>query len=332
MPWGNDNKSMSNQVKPSRTFYYLAITEVVLALVTLVFGALTTSKNAGMAFTDWPTSDGYFMVTYPWLRDFARNWDKFLEHGHRLAGMVVGMWSILLVVAAFFIENRRWVRRLAIGILLGVICQGLLGGFRVQLDDRGLAMLHGIFASIVFSLMGTMVAVTNPQWQLASESTTMVSLRILKRSSIVCVVLILVQYLYGSLIRHQGTGLHEHLGLGFVALIAIIVNTVIAFRQKSPWLRRSAVVLLLVALTQVLFGLKTWVLKYGFPAMGYVAVADSIQAVSLRTLHMVWGAVILMVAVVNVLKVYRLAAVSSESASAAAASSELRGATSGGRS
>ena len=66
-----------------------AAATVSVTLVTLVAGALVTSKNAGMAFRDWPTSDGHFMVTYPWLADFARDWDKFLEHGHRLAGMLI---------------------------------------------------------------------------------------------------------------------------------------------------------------------------------------------------------------------------------------------------
>ncbi|HWL06941.1 MAG TPA: COX15/CtaA family protein [Planctomicrobium sp.] len=296
--------------RPSRVLYYTAIAEVALALVTLIFGALTTSKNAGMAFADWPTSDGYFMITYPWLRDFASNWGKFLEHGHRLAGMVIGIWSILLVIVAYRVEERKWVRLLSIGILLGVICQGLLGGFRVQLNDRGLAMLHGIFASIVFSLMGTMVAVTSIKWRTVTPLDQNIRYNKVKWWSTACVILVMLQYLYGSLVRHQGRGLHEHLGLGFVVLIIITINAVIAWRQPHPWIKRSGLLLLLIASMQVVFGLKTWILKFGFPTMGYVAVADSIQAVSIRTLHMVWGAVMLMAAVVHVLKVYRVATAS----------------------
>ncbi|SFH79545.1 COX15/CtaA family protein [Planctomicrobium piriforme] len=284
--------------------------EVLLALVTLTFGALTTSKNAGMAFADWPTSDGYLMVTYPWLRDFSVNWDKFLEHGHRLAGMVIGMWSILLVVMAFRLESRVWVKRLAVGILLGVICQGLLGGFRVQLNDRGLAMLHGIFAAIVFSLMGTMVAVTSPQWRNAGEWRTIRSLTTVKRLSVAIVILVLMQYILGSLVRHQGTSLHEHLGLGLLVMLVIAANAVAAARLGPGWLRRSAFTLLGITVLQVAFGLLTWVVKFGLPAVGYVAIADSTQQLLVRTVHMVWGTVTLLAAVVNMLKVYRVAAVS----------------------
>jgi len=298
--------------KPSSLLYYAAVIEVPFALVTMVFGALTTTKNAGMAFADWPTSDGYFMVTYPWLRDFAQNWDKFLEHGHRLFALGTGFWTILLVLLAFWLEDRKWVKWLAVGVLLGVISQGLLGGFRVRLNERGLAMLHGIFAALFFSVVGMMVAVTNPRWRRISDELSDGSPRnmnSLKRWGIACILLVLTQYVYGSLIRHQGTGLHEHLGLGFLVLIAVIGNTVVSYRQPILWLRRSSLVLVLLTFTQVLFGLKTWVLKFGFPHMGYVAVADSIQAVSLRTLHMVWGACLLMAAVVHVLKVYRIAKV-----------------------
>src|SRR5690606_13504684 len=130
-----------------------AVSTVCVAMITLIAGALVTSKNAGMAFRDWPTSDGQNMLTYPWLGDFARDWDKFLEHGHRLAGMLIGVWSIALAVLVGRLESRRWMRLAAIGVLLGVVAQGVLGGLRVWLDERGLAMLHGAFAACVFSLM-----------------------------------------------------------------------------------------------------------------------------------------------------------------------------------
>jgi len=46
-------------------------------------GGLVTTTDAGMAFRDWITSDGYFMPFYPWLSSAG---DKFVEHGHRLLG------------------------------------------------------------------------------------------------------------------------------------------------------------------------------------------------------------------------------------------------------
>lgn len=292
---------------PHPWLHRLAISTVYVAMVTLIFGALVTSKNAGMAFRDWPTSDGYLMITYPWLQDFARDWKKFLEHGHRLAGMLIGIWSIVLVVATFRCDPRTWIRGLACAVLLGVVCQGLLGGFRVQLDERGLAMLHGAFAAIVFSLMGAMVTVTSRGWTEARGETSGESLLPLKVMSLLVVAVLLVQFLLGGLIRHQGTGLHEHLALGFGSLALIVANTVLSTSSTNAWIRRSGGLLLLATLAQIGLGLGTWVLKFGFTPVGYVAVADSIQQVTLRTTHTVWGIVIFMTAVVHCLKVFRVA-------------------------
>lgn len=299
-----------NQDQYHPGFHKLAISTIFVALTTLIFGALTTTKNAGMAFPDWPTSDGHFMITYPWLKDYAVRWDKFLEHGHRLAGILIGIWSIALVVTAQLVEKRPRVKWLAISILLGVICQGALGGFRVQLNDRGLAMLHGIFAAIVFSLMGTLVVVTGKRWREAAKTPISKPLTAMKVMAVTALGLLCVQYVFGSLIRHRGTGLHEHLGIGILFPVVAFVNAIISQKCESSWLRRSSWTLLGVASLQVALGLATWVLKYGFAATGYVAVADSTQQVIVRTVHMVWGVITLMTAVVHTVKVYRVAAVS----------------------
>lgn len=279
-------------------------------MVTLIFGALTTSKNAGMAFRDWPTSDGYLMVTYPWFGDFAKNWDKFLEHGHRLAGMLIGIWSIALVACAFKTQQRQTVKTLSILVLLGVICQGLLGGFRVQLDERGLAMLHGAFAAIVFALMGAVILLSGKKWAAPEPESERNTLRTMKVLSVLVVAILTAQFIFGGLIRHRGTGLHEHLVLGVASLGLIFVNFTFCGFSESGWLRKSGIILLLIALGQVGLGAGAWVLKFGFATTGYVAISDSIQQVTLRTAHTVWGIVTFQAAVVHLLKVFRVSSVS----------------------
>ena len=56
----------------------------VFLLVTL--GAFTTSINAGMAFPDWPLSNGSINPE-GWLSDLS----MFAEHSHRLTGAVMGL-------------------------------------------------------------------------------------------------------------------------------------------------------------------------------------------------------------------------------------------------
>lgn len=288
---------------------YAAAT-VGVAMVTLVAGALTTSMKAGMAFRDWPTSDGQFMVTYPWLSDFARDWDKFLEHGHRLAGMLIGLWSIGLVVLVHRYESRRSVRLASIGVLLGVIGQGLLGGFRVRLDDFGLAQVHGAFAAVVFSGMAIVVTLLGRAWINAKQDSGHADIEHLRPFALLSVAALAFQYFLGGLIRHHGTGLHEHLIMGFVTLGLLIANAWLAMTSGIPWIKRGGGMLAAITVMQVLLGLAAWVLKFGHAATGYVATADSIEQVSVRTAHTLVGILTFMLSVVYTARVFRVYSVS----------------------
>lgn len=116
---------MSHPVPYHPWLHRLAVSTAILALLPIVVGALVTTKGAGMAFPDWPTSDGHGMFAYPWLKSAG---DKFLEHGHRLAGIAIGIASIVLCGALASKESRTWVKTLGGIVLAGVIVQGLLGG------------------------------------------------------------------------------------------------------------------------------------------------------------------------------------------------------------
>src|ERR1700679_313030 len=101
-------------------FHRFAVLTLCVAVVPIVVGALVTTLGAGMAFPAWPSSDGHNMLLYPWLKSAG---DKFLEHGHRLAGMLIGLVSIALTITAWRVERRTWVKWLATGVLFGVCLQ-----------------------------------------------------------------------------------------------------------------------------------------------------------------------------------------------------------------
>lgn len=277
-------------------------------MVTVIAGALVTSKNAGMAFRDWPTSDGQAMLTYPWLSDFSRDWDKFLEHGHRLAGMLIGVWTIGLAVLLAVKERRVWLKWAGGALLLGVIVQGVLGGFRVWLDERGLAMIHGLFAACVIAGMASVATALSTNWRDAESLAGGRDVGAARPLALMTVALLAVQYVLGGLIRHGGHGLHEHLTVGIVSLLLIMVNAFVAHRTGVRWLRRSGWLLLAVGLLQVVLGAGAWVTKYGFATYGYVAVADSITQVAHRTAHTVVGMVVFTCAVVHAVRVWRIGA------------------------
>lgn len=273
-----------------------------VALVPIVVGALVTTQGAGMAFRDWPSSDGHNMLLYPWLKSAG---DKFLEHGHRLAGMLIGFVSIALTITAWRCERRLWVKLLATSVLCGVCLQGWLGGQRVLLDARGLAFVHGSFAALVFSLMGTVVLVTSRGWLEAgtpnAEARPAGRLKVL---GIVTCVAILCQYVLGGLVRHQGMVLHHHLGFAFLVAVLVVLFSTSALSSGIRWLRWPATALLLLTFVQLLLGAGAWITKYGF-GDAYTAVYGSPVQVITRTSHVLTGMLTLMTCVILTVRIFR---------------------------
>src|SRR3954471_24073091 len=75
--------------------------------VLVALGAFTTSIGAGMAFADWPLSNGS-VNPHGWLTEI----DKFAEHSHRLSGMMMGLITIALAGCLHVGESRAWLRKL----------------------------------------------------------------------------------------------------------------------------------------------------------------------------------------------------------------------------
>ena len=126
-------------------------------------GGLVTTKEAGMSVPDWPTTyHSWFYPLEKWLWNFN---DLFLEHSHRTIAQIDGIIAIILIISIWRWEPRKSVRWLAIAILVGLIFQGVLGGYRVMLNDRVLARIHGCAAPLVFALCAAMVSITSAAWR-----------------------------------------------------------------------------------------------------------------------------------------------------------------------
>ncbi len=200
-----------------------AVITVAVSLLPVTKGALTTTLDAGMAFNDWPTSDGHNMLTYPWFQSYG---DKFIEHGHRLGGMLIGFVSLILLAVVLKTEPRRWIRRLTIGIVLCVIAQGLLGGGRVRMDERILAMVHGQFAAWVVGLMALLACFTSRQWSTPSLVGRPERAAGAMPYVFMVPVVIVVQYTLGGFLRHMHTAMQEHLIFAFVVIFFALVAAI----------------------------------------------------------------------------------------------------------
>ena len=270
-----------------RTVRRFAVLTCFVALLPISIGALVTTLKAGMAFADWPTSDGQNMLLYPWLQDL-RHTDKFVEHGHRLAGMLIGFVSICLVLVTFAKEKRRWVRLYSVLILLAVIGQGLLGGMRVRLDQQVLAMTHSITGGLFFTLCFLFAFLSNrTELQPTAKDAQITPFTF--GLGILFPVVVLGQYVLGGFFRHLGRMLHEHLaGAVVVSVLALVIVTVM-FRSGLPALRRRGFWLTAALLLQVSLGLGAWVTRLGVPAFGWVAVVNSPAQNLICSSHTVGG-------------------------------------------
>ncbi|MDP5019703.1 MAG: hypothetical protein NWP71_03215 [Opitutales bacterium] len=144
---------------PDRRLFGLCLLTLAWSVLVLQAGGFTTSIQAGMAFLDWPLSNG--SINPPgWLTEI----DKFAEHSHRLAATGLGLLCVVIAVAHRLRETRTVVRRAAYALVGLVVLQGMLGGLRVLLDQLNIggdgnvkaaafAVGHAVNAQLTLALL-----------------------------------------------------------------------------------------------------------------------------------------------------------------------------------
>lgn len=193
--------------RPGLALFATLGTTWVFLLVSL--GAFTTSIGAGMAFPDWPLSNGSLNPT-GWLQNLS----MFAEHSHRLSAAVMSTVTIVLAVWIQRTDSRQWLRKLAWFAVGLVLAQAIVGGLRVLLDrfqvdmfqttvGRLFAMVHACLAQFfVCTLIAVAVSCTRG-WR---ERTLGTANRV-RRISIICCILLFVQLAIAAVMRHSGAGL-----------------------------------------------------------------------------------------------------------------------------
>lgn len=284
---------------------------VCATFVLLALGAVVTTFQVGMADPIWPT--------YPWYLLLV-SWEEpkpgfLIEHTHRLAGYVVGCCIIVLAVGLWRRDARRGVRWLGFAALLGVIVQGLLGGFRVKLDQwfgPNLAMVHGSFAPVVFATLAALAVVTTRGWRVERTVAAPAAVRWL---ALITAGLIYVQIILGALVRHSywTPARHAHLMIAFLVAAAVVWLAQVIFGRypRGLGVRLPAGVLVGLVAVQVMLGVEAWMFKFMEP--GSLAVQAAI-----RTAHVLVGALMLATAVIVSLQVYRRSALAAAPALAPA--------------
>jgi cytochrome c oxidase assembly protein subunit 15 len=238
------------------------------------------------------------------------------------AQLLTGIASLILAMAAigFCVISARsgqpggMTRALATIGLIGVMIQGLLGGFRVLLNywfGPDLAIVHGCFAHVVVC---TYVAAVMTAAPVSSDSILSPDDRQrLGRWVLAAIALVFLQLIWGALTRHTGTALAQRLHL-LTAFAATAIVLVIAFRifsveSVNRQLRGKAIHLIGIVFVQVALGVEAYIGK--FAAVGPYAnleprfrpITDG-QALT-RTAHVLVGLTLLASLVALAVRVYR---------------------------
>lgn len=297
---------------------------VLLALVTFPLiwaGGLVTTYDAGMAVPDWPGTYGYNLFAYPWQTWLAGPWDLFIEHGHRLLGALAGILSIALVAVAFLSRASREIRWLAAGALLLVIVQGVLGGARVLLDERLVAMIHACVGPVFFAYLAGLVVSTSEQ-QLAPGHESGASA--LARTAWTAVGLTYIQLVLGAMLRHIPldasaqlfrAALVLHLALAAFLPLQLGLVAWQAWKTGHRKLARTGLSLPILVMAQIVLGLATYVAKYAWPAWlgdyqfaaNFVVQERGLTQSLITTAHVANGSLILFVSALVAMRANRCA-------------------------
>ena len=283
---------------------------VLTALSTLVlmgWGAFVTSIEAGLAVPDWPSSYDSYDPFNPWP-GWWRVTPLLAEHGHRLLGLLTGLLTTILAVWTWFTESRRWLRWLALGALVLVSLQGVLGGLRVVWLSLDLAVVHAATAQLFLGLIVALAVFTSKAWVTGAGSPDGPRDERLWTLALAVPAAVWLQIILGALLRHPGTGIHPVL-VGFHIGGAVLVAAVVAafllrvwreFRDSRALVRGSWVLAGLVDL-QLILGLTAWFVTLDDAGM----LQPSNVQVVVNTAHAVTGALLMAGAVLAVLGTYR---------------------------
>jgi cytochrome c oxidase assembly protein subunit 15 len=277
----------------------LHIWSIILAACTLmlvVAGGLVTSRDAGLSVPDWPLSYGKLMP--------PMEGGIFYEHGHRMIATMVGLFTILLMVWIWRVDQRKWLRWVGVAALLAVCVQGTLGGLTViYLLPWWISTSHATLAQLFFSTTVAIAIFTSVWWVAGTKQISELPAKPILGLSLAAPLLVVCQLALGAAARHKAIGSIYHIcGAPIVAGVILWVSLRISVHYSgNRELRRGALALIAITFGQVFLGIAAYMTR--------IAYADAIQPmplmVTFTVFHVAVGALTLAASVVLAILVRR---------------------------
>jgi cytochrome c oxidase assembly protein subunit 15 len=271
----------------------------------IIAGANVTSRDAGLATSDWPLSNGQF---FPKMVG-----NLYWEHGHRMIAASVGFLTIILAIYLQLRERRTWVKRLGWIALALVIVQGLLGGLTVKMNlPLAVSSAHGTLAQLFFLTTVSLAVFTSRSWMDAPASVQEpggISLRTLCVASL---VLILAQLVLGATLRHSAEWdewlptslLIAHITGAIIVTLSLSVTAMTVFlrHREEKFLTRPATIALGLLLVQLMLGVAAYITRAASP----YDPQPLNPMITVTVSHVACGALVFATTIVLTLRVFRV--------------------------
>ena len=234
-----------------------AIFVAICTFLLIIAGALVTGNDAGLSVPDWPTSFGSFRMP-------RMVGGVMFEHGHRMIAGTVGILTMLLALALWIKDSRRWVKWVGGAAVLAVLAQALLGGITVLFYlPVGISTSHATLGQIFFCLAASLAFFTRADWRWDESKLEDTSTPSLQHLTAATTGVILVQLVLGAVYRHSGMGIEPHVvGAGVVTmLVAYVVTRIMMKFPQTRALLRPALLLGALLMLQVFLGISSYVVK-----------------------------------------------------------------------
>ena len=279
--------------------------------ILIIAGALVTSNDAGLSVPDWPTSFGSFRMP-------RMVGGIMFEHGHRMIAGTVGILTIILALAIWIKDSRRWVKWVAGAAVLSVLAQALLGGITVLFYlPVAISTSHATLAQIFFCLTASLAFFTRTDWRWDEPKLEDASAASLRHLTAATTGVILVQLVLGAVYRHSGIGIQPHVvGAGVVTMfVAYVVTRIMTRFSQTTALLRPALLLGALLLLQVFLGIGSYVVKMA----DRNAPQPLPPVVNMTTAHVAVGALVLLTSLYLTYQAHRFLAPRVEEARIASA-------------
>ena len=267
----------------------LAVALLVAITVTILWGALTTSTGSGMAYADWPLSDGQVMPESSYTQ-----LPHFFEHFHRLFASSVGLIALTLWL---WLWRSGAPRRATLTAFAGgclVLVQGLVGGTGVLLNLPAVtSVTHGTLAQLTLATFGWLVYLLSDRYR-RTEPARDVAPGAGRKLALFAVVVLVAQTVVGAIARHTNSShaLWTHVGNALVVFLVAAVATAFAVGKlrDTPGVR---------GLSQTIVGLLILQIALGFVALAIRNEAgktpenvDRLGAATTISFHVLLGALL----------------------------------------